>query len=457
MIARDVQVTRAPRIGFVGAFDGMRGLGVIMVLIGHAVFEYLESWVTIVDTFFVLSGFLIATLLLQEAQSTGAIGIKKFYQRRAMRLLPSVWLFVSVWIVLGAIGELLGVEVIKLSEILKDAAAAVTYTYHVFFPNGLPILHPGQQDNRTMWHLWTLSVEEHFYIIIPALVMLCVRFRRLRLLGAAMVAGFVAIGLARLAGYTGPIVADGTFAGVRLAFLQRPDALMLGIALAVINAQLDAEAIDRWRPWIVRFANLGFVLWLAMLNLSSGLWERFGLPYFEYVPTGPAHAAHSDIVQHWYWFRFGHTLGALGTAAMVLAWVRTPDWWFGRFLANKMFMYFGRLSYTLYVWHGLAYLLVFAVTGGDDVSTAFKFARIPLLVAVALAVSLPVYRYVELPVMGMKLRFASEKETLDLRTGKMVATPGRDEAGTEAGTEAGSGTGEDPGTAADSGSGEGRL
>ena len=97
-------VSKAPKMGFVGFFDGLRGVGVGMVLIGHALFEYLESWVTIVDTFFVISGFLITTLLLQESRSTGSISLRKFFSRRAIRLLPTVWLFVSVWLVIGAVG-----------------------------------------------------------------------------------------------------------------------------------------------------------------------------------------------------------------------------------------------------------------------------------------------------------------------------------------------------------------
>ena len=81
-------VSKAPKLGLVGGFDGMRGIGVCMVLVGHALFEYVESWVTIVDTFFVLSGFLITTLLLQETRTTGSIDLKKFYSRRAVRLFP---------------------------------------------------------------------------------------------------------------------------------------------------------------------------------------------------------------------------------------------------------------------------------------------------------------------------------------------------------------------------------
>ncbi|MFN8053019.1 MAG: acyltransferase [Acidimicrobiales bacterium] len=413
-------VSKAPKLGFVGSFDGIRGLGVCMVLVGHALFQYLESWVTIVDTFFVMSGFLIVTLLLQESRSTGTISIRKFYQRRAIRLLPSVFLFVSVWLVIGAVASLIGVKGLGLGEVAKDALAAVTYTYHVFFPNGLYMIHPGQQDKRTMWHLWTLSVEEHFYLIIPGLVWFCLKRNWVKLLGFAMGGGALAIGIARLLAYTGPAMSSGTPAGIRLAFLQRPDALMWGVTLAILNAHIDERTAERIRKPMMVVGYVGFAVWLAMLNLSSGFVDKLGLPYFKYLPDRPADATHAAMSGHWYWFRFGHTLGALAFAAMFFALYRYPGWWLERFFSLKPFRWMGRMSYTLYVWHALPYLIILVATGGDDASPAVKVLRTPILIAAAFAVSIPVFYKVEMRVMGMKMKFASEKETLDLRTGKMV-------------------------------------
>lgn len=425
-------VSKAPKLGFVGSFDGIRGLGVGMVLVGHALFEYLESWVTIVDTFFVMSGFLIVTLLLQESRNTGTISIKKFYQRRAIRLLPSVWLFVSVWIVIGAIGELLDIEGLKVTEILKDALAAVTYVYHVFFPNGLYMIHPGQQDKRTMWHLWTLSVEEHFYLVIPGLVWFCLKRNWVKALGWGMGLGALAIGVARLMAYTGPVMSDGTASGIRLAFLQRPDALMWGVALAIVNAHITAETAARIRKPMMYVGYVGFAVWLAVLNLSSAGLDRLGLPYFEYLPPlseggGPALADQANMSQHWYWFRFGHSLGAIAFAGMFFALYRYPGWWLDRFFSLAPFRWMGRMSYTLYVWHALPYIIILALTNGDDATPTMKILRTPILILGAFAVSIPVFYKVEMKVMGMKMRFASEKETLDLRTGKMVETPGAED------------------------------
>ncbi len=415
-------VSKAPKLGLVGGFDGVRGIGVCMVLVGHALFEYVESWVTIVDTFFVLSGFLITTLLLQETRTTGTIDLKKFYSRRAVRLFPSLWLFVGVWLIISTIATLVGFEALSLRYVGQDAAAALLYVYHLFFPNGLYVIEPVVQGNRTMWHLWTLSVEEWFYAVIAGTVLICVRRRWVVQLGSLMVAIFVAVGIARWFAYTGFFQDDTEMiAGVRMALLQRPDALMLGVALACGNAYMDEERMARIRRPMIVASTFGLVLWFVMLNLSSGLVRKLGGPYFDYLPSGPEEFTRPQMLETMYWFRFGHTLGAIGFGLILVGLVRYRDWWATRFLSLSPFQSLGRLSYTLYVWHALPYIILMALLGGADASLPVQLARTPILIAAAFAVSIPVYRLVELRVLRMKLRFSAEKEVLDLSTGKMVS------------------------------------
>ncbi|UDY36953.1 acyltransferase family protein [Dermatobacter hominis] len=414
-------VSSAPKLGLVGGFDGIRGIGVCMVLVGHAMFTYVESWVTIVDTFFVLSGFLITTLLLQEHRSTGDIGLRKFYARRAMRLLPSVWLFCAVWIVIGILGTILGIESISLRGILEDAGAAVAYVYALVFPNGLYMISPNVQDDRYMWHLWTLSVEEFFYFIVPATVLICIRRNWIKQLAWILGIGFAAIGIARFFAFTGFWQDDeGMIAGVRLAFLQRPDALMLGCLIAVLNAQVTPERIARLRKPIIWVATISLVVWLVMLNLSSGLVEKLGGPWVPYLPDGPAEFNRPDMLDTMYWFRFGHTIGALAFGFILLGLVHCKDWWLSRFWSLSPFQWLGRMSYTLYVWHALPYLLLIGALGGEEAPLGQQIIRLPILVGAAFLVSLPVYYLVEMRVLRMKLRFSAEKEALDLTTGKMV-------------------------------------
>ena len=419
---RDPFVSKAPKLGLIGSFDGLRGMGVAMLLVGHALFSYVESWVTIIDAFFVLSGFLITTLLLQEHRSTSNIDLKKFYQRRATRLLPSVFLFVAVWLVISSIATVVGYEPLNIRYVGADALATVTYTYHLFFPNGLYIIEPAIQAHRTMWHLWTLSVEEWFYIVIAGTVLVCVRRHWVKSLGWIMLIGFAAIGVARWFAFTGFFQDDPhMIAGVRMALLQRPDALMMGVALAVLNAHLTAERIEKLRKPLIWLGTVCLVVWALMLNLSSGLVEKLGGPYFEYLPANTSQFTRPHMMATLYWFRFGHTLGALAFTVVLFCLCRYRTWWPSKFWEWHPMQWMGRMSYTLYIWHALPYLLIFSLTGGEDVSLKVQILRTPVLIASAFAVSLPVYYLVEMRVLRMKLKFSAEKEALDLTTGKMVA------------------------------------
>jgi len=427
---RPLFTTVAPRLGLVPGFDGFRGVGMFMILIVHATVPLLESFATLVDSFFVLSGFLITTLLFQESRSTGTISLRKFYLRRAVRLLPSVWLFGAVWLLISTIATLVGFEPLSLKHIGAEVAAAVGYVYHLFFPNGLSTIEPDIQNKRVMWHLWTLSVEEWFYFFIAGTALVCVRRRWVKQLGLLMLAGFVFVGIARLAAFTGFYQDRGdVLPGVRMAFVMRPDGLMLGMALAVFNAHLTEDVIRRLRRPALVAANLSFVIWLGTLLLSSELMHKLGFPYVEYLPGTPDEFSRAQLLDTMYWFRFGHTVCMGAFAVMTFALVHYREWWLSRIWSWQGFQWVGRLSYTLYIWHALPFIAIFAVTGGMDASDTVKLLRVPVLVVAAFAVSMPVYYLVEMRVLRMKLRFASEKETLDRRTGEMVDTSGSAVAG----------------------------
>ena len=130
-------VSEAPRLGFVGGFDGVRGIGILMVLFNHAYSNLSPSFAGIIDVFFVMSAFLITTLLLQEHRDTSTINMRKFYSRRAVRLLPSVYLCIVAWFVVTI---LFARE--RLTTLVAESAAAVTYLYEIFFPVGLGALDP---------------------------------------------------------------------------------------------------------------------------------------------------------------------------------------------------------------------------------------------------------------------------------------------------------------------------
>ncbi len=403
-------VPRAPNLGQVAAMDGIRGIGVTMLLVGHALFSYLESWVNVVDAFFVLSGFLITTLLIQEHRKTGTISLKGFYWRRGLRLFPSVWLFVAVWLVFGLVVEVLrlvGLDVPEaipgIGDILADGAAAVGYVYHLFFPNGLYVIEPDVQSQRTMWHLWTLGMEEWFYLGIAGTVLICVRRNWVKQLGIVLGVGVLAIGVARWFAFTGFFQDNpDVVPGVRMIFMQRPDALMLGVVVAILSSHMPETTTTRFRRPLVWLATAGLLLWILMLHLSSGAVDKLGGPYFEYFPE-PENFNRAEMMSGPYWFRFGHTLGALGFACVIFGIARYRDWWVSRAWSAKWLQWMGQRSYTIYIWHALPFLVLMALTGGQDASPAVQVLRTPIMAAAAIGLSVVVYNRVEMRVLRSKL------------------------------------------------------
>ncbi len=126
-------VSEAPRLGFVGGFDGMRGIGVVIVLLGHIFPEGTDSFNPIVDVFFVISAFLIVSLLMQERRQNGRIDLRRFYTRRALRLLPNSYACMAAWLLVFGLVKLSGVKLNadgleQVNAIPGNVAAAATYT-----------------------------------------------------------------------------------------------------------------------------------------------------------------------------------------------------------------------------------------------------------------------------------------------------------------------------------------
>ena len=153
--------------------DGIRGLAILLVLAQHINLPSSAlAGMMGVNLFFVLSGYLITTLLLSEQDSTGRISLRRFYERRVRRLLPAL---VAMLIATGALMALMG----KLGDYWGHAAVSLFYVSDVAKAIGYDLGYVG--------HTWSLALEEQFYLLWPALVILLPR----RFLLPAVVAGIV--------------------------------------------------------------------------------------------------------------------------------------------------------------------------------------------------------------------------------------------------------------------------
>lgn len=414
-------VTDAPRLGFVGGFDGMRGIGVMIVLVGHIFPEATDSFNPIVDVFFVISAFLIVTLLMQERRERGRIDLRRFYARRALRLLPNSYACMAAWMLIWGLIKVSGLTgtadaMEQINAIPGNVAAAATYTYHLVYPIGGK---PGP-----LVQFWSLSLEEQFYLVVgfAAVALLAVR-RRVWVASGVMVALVVWIGWSRWNVDLGPWPGkeyrlDFWTRGLRLLWMARPDALLVGVLLAFGNAKLPDPLTPRAKRVISWAGTVGAVLWAVVLMSSlQGLHDRgFGF----WVPGIPRDAAQVRNIDGEMWcalevgakfrpctadlwiFRWGFSLMALAVAPLTLCFARCKDAWISRAFSFSWFRKIGEMSYSLYVWHLLAFVLVAIVTDG--------MGTVPVAVAKlvgAFGISWLAHRYIDRAVLGMKLRFSS--------------------------------------------------
>src|SRR5258706_1211587 len=177
------------KLGHRPTLDGLRGVAVLMVMLSHTDLTWLSTsgGFVGVHVFFVLSGFLITSLLLEEHGKTGTIRIGPFYPRRALRLLPAIAvLMIAALVVAWASGS---------SSELKDVGTSVvmmlTYSTNWFRISG-------QFPSESLGHAWTLAVEEHFYIAWPLVLLGLLRILGRRRIMADLVPALVPVAAWRI-------------------------------------------------------------------------------------------------------------------------------------------------------------------------------------------------------------------------------------------------------------------
>ncbi len=244
------------RLGRRPALDGFRGVAVLLVICDHAHLPLRAAWIG-VDLFFVLSGFLITALLLQEQAGAGRISLRAFYARRARRILPALALLT------------LAVAALSLTaHQLQDRWplwAQVTATW-AFAANAVAWL--GGAPLGAFTATWSLACEEQFYLLWP-LVLACVlrRGRGPRRLLAGVLAAAVALAAAGWAVSAGGVAGS---ADVFFCPLGRGAELLLGCALAVAwRHRLVPRALERAPVAFAAVAALGVLAWRAPLGTQG--------------------------------------------------------------------------------------------------------------------------------------------------------------------------------------------
>lgn len=282
------------RFGYIPGLDGIRALAVLIVLIAHMGFEHILPGGFGVTVFFFISGFLITRLLLAESDKQGQIGLKNFYTRRIVRLYPAL-----LFMVLGttAIYGLSGIEWPSIAQFL----AAVFYLmngFHVY------IAATGQDYVMPWTHLWSLAVEEHFYLIFPLLMVACRRnWRRAAYALIGVIIFAVAWRTYILMGTDLPVAAynymmtdtrlDSLAWGCLLSVMLHisKDHLkfktligLLPCAIAVLGLLASFVIRDETFRYTIRYTLQGAALFILVLNFYYWQPVRFAVRWLEFRP-----------------------------------------------------------------------------------------------------------------------------------------------------------------------------
>lgn len=374
-----------PRPGHIPGLDGIRALAIIGVLIYHFTPTALPGGFLGVDVFFVLSGFLITTLLLRDVADHGRIRLGDFWLRRARRLLPA--LVVVVVVSIGT-ARLVGGDL--LVAIGRQALGALTFSTNWLEINaGASYFH--HTSPQLFVNFWSLAVEEQFYLLWPLLlgVLLAVTSTtRQRLIFALGVTAASALAMALL--YTPGEDATRVYYGTDTHVF----ALMLGVALAFAwasrqRAWLRTTAWQRWRGLAVTAALVVLVALMRTLSDASA-WT----------------------------FRGGILLACLATVVLIAGLLESPGPW-RRVMQVAPLVWLGRRSYGIYLWHWPVVTIMAAVFPFADGTPRGALVLLAAL-AITFAVAETSYRLIEMPVRRQGFR------TSVRRALTWIATPWQD-------------------------------
>jgi peptidoglycan/LPS O-acetylase OafA/YrhL len=338
--------------------DGWRGIAILLVIAEHAGWERFEHhlWTGLgslgVDIFFVLSGFIITTRLLEEKETTSTISLSSFYLRRAFRILPVVGSYLLVLCLLAIHFNL----DLRFSQVIASL---------FFFRNYQYAAHP---DGIYTAQFWSLSIEEHFYLFWPLLLL---RFGKRSGLWIAGIGAFLC-GMWRLYDITHPdsIVGrwlPGAQTGLRtLRTDARLDGLLLGCALAILLTR------PRVRSWISRNFPKETPLFVAAVLVVNE--QRVN-----------ACAALTDY---------------LLITLMIASTLVVEEGLAHKWLNSRLLVAIGTISYSLYVWQQI-FLLHPKNSNPLGMIATLPFNVIGAFLAAALS-----YRYIEQPAARLARRLA---------------------------------------------------
>jgi peptidoglycan/LPS O-acetylase OafA/YrhL len=316
------------------ALDGWRGFTIWFAISVHAGY-FTAGGVLSLDTFFVLSGFLITGLLLREWNHSHGIALGNFWARRARRLLPALFLVLGAVLVYAAfLAPALGLDKVR-ADVISSLLYVVNWhfilsgqSYFAAFTAPSPVLH-----------LWSLAVEEQFYLLWPLIVLgvLTLARKRLHTTGANVAVGVVALvgSVASAVWMVSLYQPGGDPSRVYYGTDTRAQAMLLGAVLAVI---------------VIVHGPLRSRVGRAFLTIAA--------PLCLIVVVAPWFASDQTGVHDFFYGRYGLYLYCIATTVVLWRLVQPSPGLIGAGLSLAPVRWVGGISYEMYLWHWPTYLVV---------------------------------------------------------------------------------------------------
>ena len=350
--------------------DGLRGIAVLAVIIYHADVSLLVGGFLGVDVFFVLSGFLITSLLIEELTRTNTVDRARFYIRRIRRLMPALFLVLFFSVLVS------GLFVLDAAyHVRRDLPWAITFVLnwsYLFFEQSyfVNISRP-----PLLQHLWSLSVEEQFYVVWPIMLIALYKVKIGKITPRAKIfIASAALAIASTAWMIHLSVSNG------FPIPNDPSRVYFGTDTHAMGLLVGCAAAALWRSDRL---NERLTPDRAAAMNGLGLLSLAGLAYF-FVFV-------SELNEFLY--RGGFLVLSLLTAVLVVV-AAHPGLKFGSRLGNPVLKWFGDRSYGIYLWHWPIFVLM---RSGIDIQWPDPIAFV-VKIAIVLVISDLSYRFVELPI-----------------------------------------------------------
>ncbi len=381
---------RHERIPYEPALDGIRGAAVLAVVLYHLDVVYRgKQWFGAgflgVDAFFVLSGFLITALLLVEHRE-GGIGLRRFWIRRGRRLLPALFLVVGAVILYATFAA----RSTELHQIRADGIATLLYVTNWWFISEGTSYFDLFLVESPFQHMWSLAIEEQWYLVWPLLVLAVLRWRRgsaravmwISIAGAALSAGWMAYIVTFTPGWVPLLDPEDPITRVYFGTDTRAQSLLVGAALsaALISGVSVRDFTARFTvPALAALVGVGMV----------GVWIV------------------ADDSAGWY-YRGGFLAMALAVALVILAAVQPEGNFVRSLLSLRPLRWLGVISYGVYLWHWPIFVFL---SRSRQFLQGWSWLEISLLrVFATLVVAAASYHLIELPIrngaLGRRTRYA---------------------------------------------------